>query len=434
MAAYVCVRGAIPILLLLLHIITAAKAQQSCSSIVDLSQTYFDEADDFNANEDSTKLLDLVQSDAASNDQVYSYLVLENGQKIAEYYNEALNATVDTNHDVYSITKSWTGLLFGIMIDQGQISLDQKVGDIWSYPDEVWSSVDDEAEEVKDITVDQLLSMTSGFVDVSSMAEIDFANWGGADLAGVLNYVVHSGQENEGKFNYLGFANLLGYLVLEVTGKTPVEYAQEHIFPFLGMDEGTYGWESNTDQVSYTRNGLSLTTTHMAKWAQLYLQNGKVSSSSEMVSKGWIDTSKAKNVQVTDINTYVYQAMLGGTPDNGSDLFYGKMLWNFADGKHCGFGAGGNFMCFWPEKCRAAAIQMNLFSESGTASNGILAHKFLSLVGGKDVSEADYTTDASSNEPAAEEDDPTSGAKDDKNGHIRTGFMVFSIATAALFL
>ena len=91
-------------------------------------------------------------------------------------------------------------------------------------------------------------------------------------------------------------------------------------------------------------------------------------------------------------------------------------------------------MCFWPEKCRAAAIQMNLFSESGTASNGILAHKFLSLVGGKDVSEADYTTDASSNEPAAEEDDPTSGAKDDKNGHIRTGFMVFSIATAALFL
>ena len=69
------------------------------------------------------------------------------------------------------------------------------------------------------------------------------------------------------------------------------------------------------------------------------------------------------------------------------------------------------------------------------ASNGILAHKFLSLVGGKDVSEADYKTGTSSrNEPAAEEDDPTSGAKGVKNGHIRTGLMAFSIATAALFL
>ena len=219
----------IPILLFLLHIISAAKAQQICSSIVDLSQTYFDKADDFNINQDSAKLLDLIQSEATSNDQVYSYLLLENGKKIAEYYNEFLNATADTTHDVYSITKSWTGLLFGIMIDQGQISLDQKVGDIWSYLDEVWASVDDEAEEVKDVTVDQLLSMTSGFVDVSSMAEIDFANWGGADLAGVLNYVVHSGQENEGKFNYLGFANILGYIVDAVTGKTAVEYARTYL-------------------------------------------------------------------------------------------------------------------------------------------------------------------------------------------------------------
>ena len=424
----------IPTLLLLLHVISAAKAQQSCSSTVDLSPTYFDEADDYNANQDSAKLLDLVQSDATGNDKVYSYVVLENGQKIAEYYNEFLNATVDTTHDVYSITKSWTGLLFGIMLDQGHVSLDQKVGDIWSYPDhEVWSSVDNDGPEIKDITVDQLLSMTSGFDD-GSLDEIDFANVGGADLAGVLNYVVHTGQQNEGKFNYLGFANILGYIVQEVTGKTPVEYAQEHIFPFLGMEEGTYDWASNTDQASYTRNGLSLTATHMTKWAQLYLQNGQASPSSEMVSKEWIDTSKAKSVQVTDINTYVYQAMLGGTPDNGSDLFYGKMLWNFVDGKHCGFGAGGSFMCFWPEKCRAAAIQMNLFSEAGTASNGILAHKFLSLVGGKDFSEADYTIDASGNEPAAEEDAPTSGAKDDKNGHTRTGLMAFSIATTALFL
>ena len=436
----------IAILFLLLHFLSAAKAKaqqkqnssSSCSSIVDLSQTYFDEADDFNANQDSTKLLDLIQSasEATGDDQVYSYLVLENGRKIAEYYNG--DATADTTRDVYSIAKSWTGLLFGIMIDRGHIRLEQTVGDIWSYPDnEVWSSVDDEASEVKDITVDQLLSMTSGFVDDTPMAELDWLNVGGEDLAGALNHVGHTGEQNEGKFNYLGFANILGYVVKEATGKTPVEYAQEHIFPFLGMKEGTYEWASNADGVSYTRNGLSLTSTHMAKWAQLYLQNGKASPSSEVVSKEWIYTSKVKNVQVTDINSYVYQSMLGGTPDNGSDLFYGKMMFTFADGKHCGFGAGGNFMCFWPEKCRAAAIQMNLFSEAGAASNGILAHKFLALVCGKEVSEADYmhATNNGSDEPAAEEDVQTSGTKYYKtNAHIRTCLMAFSVATVALFL
>ena len=435
----------IAILLFLLHFLSAAKAKaqqkqnssSSCSSIVDLSQTYFDEADDFKANQDSAKLLDLIQSETTGDDQVYSYLVLENGRKIAEYYNG--DATADTTRDVYSIAKSWTGLLFGVMIDQGHIRLEQTVGDIWSYPDhEVWPSVDNEASEVKDITVDQLLSMTSGFVDDTPMAELDWLNVGGEDLAGALNHVGHTGEQNEGKFNYLGFANILGYVVKEATGKTPVEYAQEHIFPFLGMKEGTYEWASNADGVSYTRNGLSLTSTHMAKWAQLYLQNGKASASSEVVSKEWIDTSNAKNVQVTDTSSYVYQSMLGGTPDNGSDLhvFYGKMLFTFADGKHCGFGAGGNFMCFWPEKCRVAAIQMNLFSEAGAASNGILAHKFLALVGGRDVSEADYATNTGgSDEPASEEDVPTSGTKYDKtNAHIRTGFVALSIATVALFL
>ena len=80
---------------------------------------------------------------------------------------------------------------------------------------------------------------------------------------------------------------------------------------------------------------------------------------------------------------------------------------------------------------------LGVFAKAGLpalASNGILAHKFLSLVGGKDFSEADYTIDASSNEPAAEEDAATSGAKDDKNGHIRMSLMAFFIATTALFL
>ena len=90
-------------------------------------------------------------------------MVIENGSIVSSYHRD----DVDPNetHEVNSVTKSWMSLLFGIMVDDGLLSLDTTLGEIFSNDDE-WADVTDGSTDFrKGVTVRELLTMTSGLID-----------------------------------------------------------------------------------------------------------------------------------------------------------------------------------------------------------------------------------------------------------------------------
>jgi CubicO group peptidase (beta-lactamase class C family) len=352
--------------------------------------------------------------------ELKGFMVVERGLIVAESYNSWPNYNNMSNttlNGVYSVTKSFAGLCVGIMEHQGLVMLNETLWDIWPL-DHIWEKVDPETRALRQaITIESLLTHSSGFDDVSDFTKIDVLNLGGANLTDVLNYPVFvstdaddSNNNNNnfvGIFNYLGFANMLSYIVYERTNQSQTlqSYMQTNYFDHVGIAADTYGWDGNQEGNTYARNGLSLTITHMIKWGQTYLQNGCVavlvaddSSGNNtntnnnattkkcLWSSDWVDRATTPKVTIPSTD-FLYQAMVASPKD---DVTYGYMMsiWNSfsttatgidadADDNvyYCAFGAFGQYICVWPALARVAACQTN-----STSSGSIAGRQFIALV------------------------------------------------------
>ena len=85
--------------------------------------------------------------------------------------------------------------------------------------------------------------------------------------------------------------NLMSYILLEKTGKTPEEFAKEEVFKHLGIKDNYYEWYVNLEQVQTSFHGLKMTTTALSKLGLLYLQNGMVNNNKQIVDPSWIERS-----------------------------------------------------------------------------------------------------------------------------------------------
>eukprot|EP00545_Synedropsis_sp_CCMP1620_P009745 CAMPEP_0119004650 /NCGR_PEP_ID=MMETSP1176-20130426/1271_1 /TAXON_ID=265551 /ORGANISM="Synedropsis recta cf, Strain CCMP1620" /LENGTH=405 /DNA_ID=CAMNT_0006956385 /DNA_START=21 /DNA_END=1238 /DNA_ORIENTATION=+ len=309
------------------------------------------ETKNYNMNQGSQDLLDNVVSvndGTVDGGVIKSYVVLSRGKKVAEYYRDGQTST--TENDVFSVQKGFTSTYFGMLIDQGHFQLTEKLESIWTPTNAVWNNVTNAALK-QQITIEQLLDSTSGFDDPAFSSPL-FDAEGGQTLNGALEFL--QPVSSVGEFNYVGFANVLNYAIVERLGVTPQEWASENFFPFLAMESGTdYAWDANDEGVNRGRNGLSLTTLDMAKFGQLLLQKGKASRSNQLVPEHWVEDIASSRVPVPADNALRGSQGLG--PDD--PLSFGLMYWNIEGlGCYCAFGASGQYICVWPESETVAAL------------------------------------------------------------------------------
>lgn len=163
-------------------------------------------------------------------------IIYENASGYADRSNKVCNNT-DTRFGIASGTKFFTALAIGILIERGRISLDTKVFDIIKYDFPFYS---------KDITIEQLLTHTSGIPDYYDEDKIDdFDNFYVAipwyDLREPKDYFPIFPQEEmkflpSEKFSYCnsGYV-LLAAIVNEVSGIPYTEFVEEYIFKANGM-------------------------------------------------------------------------------------------------------------------------------------------------------------------------------------------------------
>ena len=172
------------------------------------------------------------------------YVVIQNGLLVAEGYTG--NNNQNGQYDAWSTTKSWSTFFIGVLVDQGKLSVSETLNDIFNS-DSDWNGVG-EAADKKTVTVEELLTMTSGLVTGCGQNNNPQSNF--QEVMNQVDYVANQ----RGQFNYLGRTHILAHIIFRRSGLSPRDFANDAgIFSSLGMSDSDFSWEKNW---RVGRNGL----------------------------------------------------------------------------------------------------------------------------------------------------------------------------------
>jgi CubicO group peptidase (beta-lactamase class C family) len=219
--------------------------------------------------------------DAADLERLYGLLVVKNGYLVAEkYFNEG---SMGQKARIQSATKSIASALVGIALDQGCLtSIGQKMLD--SFPEVAGQITDPRKEQ---ITIRQMLQMRAGY----PWEETHAALWEGL-MSGhyprlVEEFPLTADPGTEFQYSNLT-SNWLGIIVDRACGMHLKAYAEEHLFSPLSMEAGE--WGTDWDGHNNCSGDLHLTARDMAKFGQLYLDDGAYEGN-QIIPADWVRES-----------------------------------------------------------------------------------------------------------------------------------------------
>lgn len=202
---------------------------------------------------------------------VHHLMILRHGKVIGEWHAAPYRAT--DLHTLYSASKTVTGLAVGLAVDDGLLTVDDKVSK--HLRDKMPAAL---TPALDSLTVRDLLIMASGRTQDLSifMGEDDWlTTWFKGDFHDV-------GQH----FNYDSMCtHALAAIVTRVTGKPMLEYVNERIFAPLHITVAD--WELAPDSVEAAGWGLRLHAESQAKLGLLLLHHGQWNGQ-QLVSEQWI--------------------------------------------------------------------------------------------------------------------------------------------------
>ena len=196
-------------------------------------------------------------------------LVVHHGKIVGEWYFD--DATHDSKYLVYSSTKSFASTAAGLAIASGKLRLDNTVGDF--FPDA-------NPPEKREITVRQLLSMTSGAASNNEILQRE-------DLFPyVLNELpMVSPPGEKWVYNNSGLS-LLAPVVEKATGQTIAQILDEQVFQKIGIRHSDWTWETR-DGKPIPYSGLHITARALARFGLLFLDRGNWRGE-KLISVDWI--------------------------------------------------------------------------------------------------------------------------------------------------
>ena len=188
---------------------------------------------------------------------VHSIMVLCRGAVICECSSD--DYRINDWHISHSMAKTITGILIAMLIDDGALSYDKKVCDIFpeiAYKDKRFS----------EITVDHLLSMSAG-VEFAEVGAVTEQNWLESFFASVIRFAPGS------KFAYNSMNSyILAKIAERVSSESFSRLVRERIFAPMGIE--SYYWEKSPDGTEKGGWGLYMSAESWAKFGVLLLHRG----------------------------------------------------------------------------------------------------------------------------------------------------------------
>ncbi|MDZ4698597.1 MAG: serine hydrolase [Rhodothermales bacterium] len=275
----------------------------------------------------SEAILAFVEAASDEIDTMNSFMLVRHGHVVAEGWWTPYDAA--TPHVLYSLSKSFTSTAVGLAIAEGHFSLNDRVLDF--FPDDAPA---DPSDNLKAMRVHDLLRMSAGHdVEVALQSE---TNWVKAFLAHPVPHLPGT------HFTYNTPATfMLSAIVQQTTGQTVFDYLQPRLFAPLDIEN--HSWGQNPQGITLGGYGLNVRTEDIAKFGQLYLQQG-MWDGKQLIPADWVAAATA------------LQTSNGSNPDSDWNQGYGYQFWRSRHDTYRGDGAFGQYMMVIPEHDAVIAI------------------------------------------------------------------------------
>ncbi len=260
-------------------------------------------------------------------DALNSFMLVRHGHVIAEGWWGPYSAPL--NHELYSLSKSFTSTAVGLAVAEGKLSVDDEV--LKFFPEDAPA---EPSANLKAMRVRDLLTMSAGHQDETSSA---------VDKISAKSFLAHPVPHKPGThFKYNTPATfMLSAIVQKQTGQTVLEYLRPRLFEPLGITQPV--WNTNWQGISLGGYGLSVRTEDIARFGQLYLQQGKWQGK-QLIQPSWVDLATSRQVSN------------GSNPRSDWDQGYGFQFWRCRNGGYRADGAFGQYCIVLPEQDAVIAI------------------------------------------------------------------------------
>ena len=280
-----------------------------------------------------------------SGQDLHSIMIVKDGNIIKEQWMG--EGEKNTPHVLHSVSKTFTATAVGFAIEEGLLSLDDKV--ISFFPDKLPAEINDNLRKME---VRHLLTMSSGHdVEPNRRNMPADADWIKEWLAAP---VVHE----PGTFfvyNTLG-TYMLSAIVQKVTGEKIINYLYPRLFRPLGIVGAR--WEESNAGINNGGWGLYLKTEDLAKMGQLFLQEG-VWNGKQIISKEWIE--QATTSHIASLPSGARPETIKIKPKDSDWLQgYGYQMWRCRHNAVRADGAYGQYIIIMPEQNAVVAMTANV--------------------------------------------------------------------------
>ena len=268
----------------------------------------------------SGAILDMLDQLYREGIEMHAFKLLRHGKVCAE--GSWAPYTPETQHILFSFSKSFTSTAIGFAVQEGIISLDERLIDI--FPEK---SPENPSENLKKCQVRHLLMMGCGHE-----TEISWTNGGDGDW--VSQFLHHPFVYEPGThfmYNTAG-TNMLCAILKKKTGLDMTEFLKPRLFEPLGM--GEIHCVKMLGDIEMGGAGMSVTIEEMARFVQFVANRGSWEGR-QLLNPEWFDMATRKQIDNAG-------AGWGGDPDWQAGYCF--QFWRCApEGVFRGDGAYGQY-------------------------------------------------------------------------------------------
>jgi CubicO group peptidase (beta-lactamase class C family) len=260
-----------------------------------------------------------------------AFVVLSDGMLVHEAYPGTF-ARPGARMQLFSVSKSVLSMMVGIAVaDKTITSLGDTVADY---------RPDFRGTAYQDVTVAQLLDMTSGVGDLevwdvedSGIKRFERAVAGGGDVVEIVKAAPRSAGAGE-RFNYSTFdSQVLGWVLEAAAGRTLASYAETKLWQRVGAERDAYYWLTRRrPRTAIGAGSLNATARDLARLGQVMADDG-LAAGERVVPADWVRRSRVPRHAAGTLGP-------SGYPHYG----YANHWWTLDNGAFTAVGVHGQYL------------------------------------------------------------------------------------------
>ena len=265
-------------------------------------------------------------------DAVQGIMLLRHGNVTAEGWWTPYGP--QSPHSLYSLSKSFTSTAIGLAVAEGLLTVDDPI--LKFFPDDAPANP---SRNLNTMRVRHLLSMNTGHKEDTTLPVFRSGedNWARVFLSLPVKYKPGTWFVYNTAATYM-----LSAIITQLTGGTLRDYLRPRLLDPLGIENPI--WETDPRGINIGGTGLHIKTGEIARFGQMYLQNG-VWQGRRLVPEKWI----AEATKATSDNSKTQT-----NPD--WMVGYGYQFWRCQHNAYRGDGAFGQFCIVMPEQNAVLAM------------------------------------------------------------------------------